>query len=712
MTIHILGGGAVTQAYYLPALARLGRLAETVVAEPDARIAAEIRAQWPALDLRVEDYAACMAGLPDDPAAPPRVIVALPNRLHVVAARLALERGAHVLCEKPLALAGADCDALAALAAERGRRLKVAMSRRYLPALKLAREMVAAGELGAVTAVEVFDCTPFLWRPKSYGFFARDGGGILADMGVHYLDFVETLVGPLTPLAYQDDARGGVESTAGFRLTAGEVAVTMRLSRLEDRGGFVRIACAGGEIRVDKADERSVMATPAGRPARRVSVEAPFDSPDWPCDFNGAFCQLLADFERAVAGAATPLADVTDAARTARLIEWAYAQRPPRPASKRAAAKPSLVTGATGFIGDHLVGRLADEGEPVRASVRRPETCAGLARHPADLVPTDLLDPTSVRRAAEGCRVVYHLAYGQGPDARRVTVEGAKNVVEAAIAAGAECVVVLSTMYVFGFPHTPPEVDESFPYRPYGGEYGTSKAAMERWCLARARTSGATRIVVLNPTCVFGPGGGAYTTLPADLAAQGRFAWIDGGEGVCNYAYVENLADAIRLAAETEAAHGQRFIINDGWGSWRQVLGPLVDAPGRTIASVSAAELKALNRAADPFRVQDLLRAVLTAREVRTVAGRSAALRWLVRRTRLGAVAAAAPGASPHAAPPAVPPDWLGDLYSPARSVFSARKAETVLGWRPRVGLAEAQRITRRWLEETGRVPPACGTAP
>jgi nucleoside-diphosphate-sugar epimerase len=87
---------------------------------------------------------------------------------------------------------------------------------------------------------------------------------------------------------------------------------------------------------------------------------------------------------------------------------------------------------------------------------------------------------------------------------------------------------------------------------------------MERWCLARAQKALPTRIVILTPTCVFSPGGGAYISQPVELACNRQFCWIDGGTGLCNYTYVENLVDAMLAAARRPEAHGNRFIINDG----------------------------------------------------------------------------------------------------------------------------------------------------
>ena len=182
------------------------------------------------------------------------------------------------------------------------------------------------------------------------------------------------------------------------------------------------------------------------------------------------------------------------------------------------------------------------------APVRSYRTCAQVARFPISMPRVDLLDYEQVRKSVAGARFVFHLAYGRdGPQQERVTIEGTRNVVEAAIETGAEAVVVLSTIYVFGQP--PAEVDEAWPYRPVGGVYGTSKALMERWCMHRAQGSGHTRIVVLNASCVYGPGGDAYTALPVRLATEGGFCWINDGRGAANYTYVENLVDAMLLAA-------------------------------------------------------------------------------------------------------------------------------------------------------------------
>jgi nucleoside-diphosphate-sugar epimerase/predicted dehydrogenase len=647
------------------------------------------------------------------------VIVAAPNALHAATSQLALEGGAHVLCEKPLALTEAACAGLAQTAAAHGRLLKVAMARRYLATWRLAREMVARRELGEVLGVEASDCAPFGWRPRSLAFFAPESGGVLADMGVHYLDFLQALIGPLTPLDYADDARGGVESNVSYRMQSQAGApVSLTLSRTRPGATFVEIRCERGVIRIDKFNETDIVVSADGAPSRRVSSLRAFrNGAHWPTNLIGSFCDMLCDFEHAVQGRQSEIADVEDARQTAALIEWAYAHRPaPAPAARPVladAAADVLITGATGFIGGHLLDRISQAGPKLRITARHPATFANAARYAVQVAEAGVLDAEAIREAAKGVRTVYHLAVdGGSPDARRVTIEGTRNVVEAAIEAGVECVVVLSTMYVFGFPETDAPVDERAPYRPYGGVYARSKAVMERWCLRRAATSGATRIVVLNPSCVFGPGGGAYTTTPYELHQQHAFAWIDGGAGAANYIYVGNLVDAILRAAEVPAAHGQRFIVSDGCVTWREFLAPLLGAGAEDQPSYAPGELEALARKVERFQPRALVRAIAAAPEVRANARKSPVIRAA---SRLFGVADWRPAAAPApsapgpecSAPagPVLPPAWIAQLYGPAKTRFTSAKAEAVLGWRPSVGLEEAQRLTRAWLEENR--PPA-----
>ena len=722
LAVTILGAGRVVSDYYLPAL-RATRIASSVtIVDPDAASLAASAKAHPQARLVQADLAGYFATAGDArDTTRDLAIVALPNQFHVEACERALASGAHVLCEKPLSLRADDCARLDAAARAAGDVLNVAMVRRYLPSWTLARRILQGGEIGRLRAIEARDCTPFGWRPRSFAFFAPEAGGVLADMGVHYLDFLEWTLGPLTPVSWRDDWRGGSESSCTFGLTAGDVKVALVLSRLVPGGDSIRFVGERGVLTVMKREECKLRVVLRGEPERIIEAPRPFASGPWPADLRGAFCEMLVDQQRAMRGEAHGAADAADSRSTVALIEWAYGQRPVPAPARAADARPVVVTGGTGFIGGKLVARLDEAGERLRCAVRSPATVANLARHRLEFAPTNLLSREDVTRLVAGARVIYHLAYGTGgPDATAVTIDGTKNVVEAAVAAGVETVVVTSTAYVYGLPENG-LVDETFPYAPYGGEYGESKAAMEKWCLARAQTSGATRIVVLNPTNVFGPGGGAYTTLPVTLAAQDSFAWIDDGQGFCNYTYVENTVDALLAAAATPQAHGRRYIVTDGVMSWKAFFTPLLAPLIVDVRSYPLEGFRARARAEAAFSWRNLLRAIVAAQPVRDAARRSPLFRLLASAQFADAIVhPAAAGGPADLLPPAPtldpPPAWLADLFHARRTVFSAQKAADELGWRPRVSVAEAQAATIAWLRATGHYerpaePPSWGRA-
>jgi predicted dehydrogenase/nucleoside-diphosphate-sugar epimerase len=728
----IVGAGAVVTEYYLPALREQGWERDALIVDASFQALRRVRAAAPEATVSQMDYRQALAyalrsGRFD------ACVIALPNRLHPEAARLALEQGLHVLCEKPLALTTDACLELARTAEQAGRVLSVGMVRRLLPSFGMLRQALQQGLIGQIAEIDVEDGEPYAWSSDSGAAFQPDNGGVLADMGVHYLDLIEEIGGSARPITYADDYRGGVEANLEFSLRSSEdVQVRLQLSRTRHlRNTFI---CRGqhGELEVEKdrfdgcwwrasRDEPATWLQPQTQ--RLPSLEA-------------CFAQQLSEFAHCVQSADAPAVSAERATSTVGLIEWAYAHRTHQRNGTSSAAsvfstwaldsQPTsalppgrvCVTGATGFIGGHLVERLGETGQyDIVTPVRNYRTCAQVARFPVSIPRYDLLNYRDVREAVSGARFVFHLAYGRdGSQPERVTIEGTRNVVEAAIETGCEAVVVLSTIYVFGQPAA--EVDETWGYHPVGGVYGDSKALMERWCLRRAQGSSRTRVVVLCPSCVYGPGGDTYSALPVRLARESGFCWIHQGRGAANYTYVDNLVDAMLLGATCNSAHARRFIVNDGTTTWRRFLTQLLGSQADGLPSFSRHQLRELHRRRPRPNLVDVARIAMSDQSVRTA----------LRETRLGEVALwsaehATPGVMArmrrgwrsanhqHDVPPAprsnqvamparpLPPAWLADVFGPAETVFRSDTARLVLGWEPRVTLDEGMRSTRAWAD-------------
>jgi len=129
------------------------------------------------------------------------VAVFTPANTHRDIAIRCAEAGKHVLMEKPLDITTARAEELVAACRKAGVTLGVVLQHRFRPAgMKLA-EILRAGELGSIVG-----CSTVirLWRPQSYydepgrGSFARDGGGVLISQGIHTLDLMLSLAGPIT----------------------------------------------------------------------------------------------------------------------------------------------------------------------------------------------------------------------------------------------------------------------------------------------------------------------------------------------------------------------------------------------------------------------------------------------------------------------------------------------------------------------------------
>jgi dihydroflavonol-4-reductase len=243
----------------------------------------------------------------------------------------------------------------------------------------------------------------------------------------------------------------------------------------------------------------------------------------------------------------------------------------------------ALVTGATGFIGSHVVAALAAAGHEVRAfDPRTPaEVPAGV-----EVVAGDVLDADALARAAQGCDAVFHLAalYSYARVHARamqaVNVGGTRAVLDAAARAGVRRVVHTSSCATCGpvAGRAATEADEP-PRWELAVPYKRTKLEGERLALDAARDG--LDVVVVNPTTPVGPGDRRPTPtgkMVADVARGRARAYLTGA--ALNVVAVEDVA-AGHLLAFQHGRSGERYLLGGENLSLREVFAIVARAAGR-----------------------------------------------------------------------------------------------------------------------------------
>jgi len=228
-----------------------------------------------------------------------------------------------------------------------------------------------------------------------------------------------------------------------------------------------------------------------------------------------------------------------------------------------------LVTGANGLIGRHLVRRLLHEGSRVRLFVRRPPEPEFMNDGDVEVFLGDLGDPAAVDRAVAGTEIVYHVGAamkGSAHDHERGTVSGTQNIVDSVLRHGVQRLVYISSLSCLhaSVARRGDVITENWPIEPSPtkrGAYTQAKTGAEKTVLDAVRDRNL-RAVLLRPGRVFGPG---MTLLTPEVARKMGNVFVVLGDGTRELplVYVEDVIDAIVLAAETSKFDGRVFHIVD-----------------------------------------------------------------------------------------------------------------------------------------------------
>ena len=249
----------------------------------------------------------------------------------------------------------------------------------------------------------------------------------------------------------------------------------------------------------------------------------------------------------------------------------------------------NLVTGATGLLGSHLVEKLVEAGQPVRALVRPGSDTRHLDEWGVEKAFGDVTDAASLPDALRGVERVYHAAAqvgDWGPWGRfvAVTIEGTGNMLDAARDAGVKRFLHVSSISAYGHPDGEGLVlDETAPlgvnlHR--WSYYSRAKVEAERLAWEYHRR-GHVPVTVVKPSWLYGPRDRASMPRLIRAIRAGKAKLVGDGENLLNLTYAGNEAEGCILAATNEKALGESYnLSSDGKITQREYLNRIAECIG------------------------------------------------------------------------------------------------------------------------------------
>ena len=587
LRVALVGAGYVAR-YHITALRRLDFVEIVAICDVDQN-AARTLADTFKIPMVAANVAA-FAGLRVD-----AVHVLTPPSSHCAVTLQALELGCHVLVEKPMADTVAECDLMIERAREKGLVLSVNHSDRFDPVILKALDLVAAGKCGDVLTVDILRSSDYpAYAGGPLPALVTQGSYPFRDLGVHGLYTLEAFLGPISQLDVAHRSTGKQanlkydewNASAQCERGLGRLLLSWNVRPMESR------VIVHGTKAVIEAD----------RFLQICRVHRVLPGPKFIGIVVSAFFTALLDVFRipwnVVRFATGSLKPSPGIQRSAAEFARALHERRPPPVSaeegrhvvelmeaicaepdrerlrelegRREPLEPvdALVTGANGFLGRRTVNALRAQGKRVRVLVRKP--IEDWKNDPdVQMIIGDLGDPRIVAHAVDGARVVYHVGAamrGSPRDFEAGTIWGTRNVVEACIKHGCQRLVYVSSLSVMDHAGRDPAatMDEKSAYEPFPekrGAYTQTKLAAENLVLTAMRERNLAAVVI-RPGQIFGPGAERVTP-NGTIALAGRWVAVGDGAQTIPVVYVDDVVDALLLAAEAPDAVGNVFNVVD-----------------------------------------------------------------------------------------------------------------------------------------------------
>jgi dihydroflavonol-4-reductase len=267
-----------------------------------------------------------------------------------------------------------------------------------------------------------------------------------------------------------------------------------------------------------------------------------------------------------------------------------------------------LVTGGSGFIGSRVVRALIEGGHAVRCLVRKTSKTERIDGLPWERCEGDVRDRASLGAALAGCDAIVHLASPSSwseinsPLLEEVVVEGTRNVLAAAQAAGGRRVVFCSSVTALGGTPRPEVMDEHTDAVPDPRlRYAHCKRRAEELCTQAVRTG--LPVVIVNPAEVYGPEDTAFITAGnlVDFAKSSPVLICHGGTAVV---HVDDVAQGIVRALE-RGRPGERYILGGENLTIRELAALTLEllAQKKRIVALPTPVIRGVSRAAQALHI-------------------------------------------------------------------------------------------------------------
>jgi nucleoside-diphosphate-sugar epimerase len=320
----------------------------------------------------------------------------------------------------------------------------------------------------------------------------------------------------------------------------------------------------------------------------------------------------------------------------------------------------ALVTGATGFIGSHLVEALVQRGAQVRCLVRNKRYLGWVKDSPAEFVVGNCQEKNSLKQAVKDVDQVFHLA-GVTTAVKEetyfeVNALGTENLVQACIENNSRLkkFIYLSSQAAAGPCRSGRKKRESDPCEPVS-PYGKSKLLGEELALSHSH---GLPLLILRPCAVYGPRDKGFYALFQCLS-KGIKPCLSGHDQHISMCHVQDLVRAILLAAETQTESGEILFLSDGQDYRMEEVG---DIFGQAMG-ISALKLR--------LPKQVLFGLAFLAECISRVSGRPS----IMSRSKVQEM---------------IQKNWLCDIT----------KARVLLGFEPRISLARGAKLAVDWYKK------------